>query len=98
MAALFGGTILLSGRISDEGLDQYARSLDHFGEVAAEMGVDVEIQNHPLFDGMPEKLARLAARQPGSAHPFVLEEGSYQRFTSVIASCMRAELARRSSR
>lgn len=98
VAALFGGTILLSGRISDEGLQQYARSLDRFGEVAADRGVDVEIQNHPLFDGMPEKLAQLAAREPGAPHPFVLEAGSYQRFTSVIASCTRAELARRASR
>lgn len=98
MAALFGGTILLSGRISDEGLEQYARSLDHFGAVATEMSVDVEIQNHPLFDGMAEKLTQLAARPLGGPHPFVLARDSYGRFTSVIASCMRAELARRATR
>jgi len=95
MAALFGGTILTSGRISDEGLRQYVRSLEHFGEVTAAMGVDVEIQNHPLFDGMPSKLERLGRRQPGGPHPFVLAEDGYQRFLSVIASCMRAEIARR---
>jgi metallo-beta-lactamase class B len=98
VAALFGGTILLSGRISDEGLDQYIESLEHFGDVATEMGVDVEIQNHPLFDGMPEKLARLDARRAGDPHPFVLTHGSYQRFTRVIANCTRAELARRATR
>jgi len=98
VAALFGGTILLSGRIPDEGLEQYAQSLQKFGAAAAELGVDVELQNHPLFDGMPEKLAQLGARQPGAPHPFVLADGSYQRFTSVIANCTRAELARRATR
>lgn len=97
MAALFGGTILLSGRISDEGLEQYIASLDRFGEIATQMGVDVEIQNHPLFDDMPEKLTQLAARRAGDRHPFVLTDGSYQRFTSVIANCTRAELARRAT-
>jgi metallo-beta-lactamase class B len=98
MAALFGGTILTSGRISDQGLAQYIRSLGHFGDVAAEMGVDVEIQNHPLFDGMAAKLERLETRRPGSPHPFVLPTDGYQRFLDVMASCMRAELARRAAR
>ncbi len=95
MAALFGGTILTSGRISNAGLEQYIASLEHFGAFAAELGVDVEIQNHPLFDGMWDKVSRLDARLPGASHPFVLAEGGYGRFLSVMASCMRAELARR---
>ena len=95
MAALFGGTILTSSRISDEGLEQYVRSLAHFGDVTAAMGVDMEIQNHPLFDGMADKLERLKLRQPGTAHPFVVAEDGYQRFLNVMASCMSAELARR---
>lgn len=98
VAALFGGTILLSGRISDEGLEQYVESLERFGDIATQMGVDVEIQNHPLFDGMPGKLSRLAERRAGDPHPFVLADGSYERFTGVIADCMRAELARRAAR
>ena len=89
---------MLSGRISDEGLEQYIDSLERFGDVASEMGVDVEIQNHPLFDGMSEKLAQLSARRAGDPHPFVLADGSYERFTSVIADCTRAELARRATR
>lgn len=95
MAAMFGGTILTSGRISDEGLAQYVRSLEHFADVTSSMGVDVEIQNHPLFDGMADKLERLGRRGPGAAHPFVVAGDSYQRFLRVIASCMQAELARR---
>ena len=94
-AGLFGGTILLSSRISDDGLRQYIRSLAHFAEVAGEEGVDVEIQNHPIFDGMLEKLAALKTRGSGAPHPFVVGEAAYQGFLNVISECTQVELARR---
>lgn len=94
-AGLFGGTILLSSRISDDGLRQYVRSLEHFAEVADARGVDVEIQNHPIFDGMLEKLAELETRGAGAPHPFVVGEAAYQGFLGVISECTRVELARR---
>jgi metallo-beta-lactamase class B len=94
-AALFGGSILLPGRITDEGLQQYVRSIEHFAEVTRERGVDVEIQNHPLYDGFDAKLERLARRAPGDPHPFVVGAPAYQRFLTVMAECSRAELARR---
>ena len=59
-AALFGGSILLVNRIPDEGLRQYVQSLERFGAVTQRLGVDVEIQNHPLYDGFATKLERLA--------------------------------------
>ena len=95
MAGLFGGTILLSSRISDDGLRQYIRSLAHFAEVADDMGVDVEIQNHPIFDGMLEKLDQLRTREAGAPHPFVVGEAAYQDFLGVISACTEVELARR---
>jgi metallo-beta-lactamase class B len=62
-AALFGGSILLSNRISDDGLRQYVQSLERFGAVTQRLGVDVEIQNHPLYDGFPHCAnAQLARR------------------------------------
>ena len=61
-AALFGGSILLVNRIPDDGLRQYVQSLERFGAVTQRLGVDVEIQNHPLYDGFATKLERLAAR------------------------------------
>jgi metallo-beta-lactamase class B len=94
-AALFGGSILLSARISDEGLEQYVRSIERFAAVTRERGVDVEIQNHPLYDGFTAKLERLARRSSGDPHPFVVGAPAYQRFLTVMAECARAELERR---
>ena len=94
-AALFGGSILLSSRIPDAGLEQYVRSVEHFAAVTRQLGVDVEIQNHPLYDGFPQKLERLAARRAGEPHPFVVGTGAYQRFVTVMSECANAQLARR---
>jgi len=94
-AALFGGSILLSNRISDEGLAQYAQSIERFAAVTRRLGVDVEIQNHPLYDGFGAKLERLTRRTAGDAHPFVVGPDAYQRFLAVMGECARAELERR---
>jgi metallo-beta-lactamase class B len=95
IAGLFGGSILIPGRIPDEGLLQYIRSVEHFGEVARKMSVDVELQNHPLYDGLEGKLERLKVRRQGQPHPFVVGGESYQRFLTVMTECTRAQLERR---
>jgi metallo-beta-lactamase class B len=94
-AALFGGSILLSNRISNEGLAQYVQSVERFAAATRQLGADVEIQNHPLYDGFGAKLERLARRAPSDPHPFVVGRDAYQRFLTVMAECARAELARR---
>jgi len=94
-AALFGGSILLVNRIPDDGLRQYVQSLERFGAVTQRLGVDVEIQNHPLYDGFAPKLERLAARRAGEPHPFVVGTDAYQRFLTVMSECANAQLARR---
>lgn len=94
-AALFGGSILLVNRIPSEGLMQYVQSLERFAAVTSRLGVDVEIQNHPLYDGFEAKLARLTARRPGETHPFVVGREGYQRFLTVMSACTSAQLARR---
>ena len=71
------------------------QSLERFGAVTRRLGVDVEIQNHPLYDGFATKLERLAARGPGDAHPFVVGTDAYQRFLTVMKECANAQLARR---
>ena len=96
MAGLFGGTILITSRISDAGLQQYLASLEHYAAVVREMGVDVEIQNHPIIDDMAAKLVRLESRTAGVAHPFVVGTDAYQDFLGVISACTEAEVARRS--
>lgn len=95
MAGLFGGSILIPGRIPDEGLQQYIKSIQHFGEWARKMNVDVELQNHPLYDGLDTKLARLKERKPGQPNPFVVGRDSYQRFLTVMSECTQAQLERR---
>jgi uncharacterized protein (TIGR02246 family) len=95
MAGLFGGSILTPGRISDDGLRQYIASVEHWGDATRRMKVDVEIQNHPMYDGFVAKLDRLKQRKPGDANPFVVGAESYQRFVAVMAGCTRAQLARR---
>ncbi|MEO8465725.1 MAG: MBL fold metallo-hydrolase [Gammaproteobacteria bacterium] len=89
-AALFGGSILLAGRIPDDGLRQYVQSVERFAAVTKRLGVDVEIQNHPLYDGFAGKLERLAKRTSGDPHPFVVGKDTYQRFLTIMSACGEA--------
>ena len=57
--------------------------------------MDVEIQNHPLYDGFEGKLAELSSRKSGAPHPFVVGTDSYQSFLTVMSDCARAEIERR---
>jgi metallo-beta-lactamase class B len=95
VAALFGGSILTPGRLSLDGLKQYIASVEHWADVTRRMNVVVELQNHPLYDGMLARLDRLRSRQSGDANPFVAGSDGYQRFVSVMADCTRVQLARR---
>ena len=98
MAALFGGLILSGGRISDDGLRQYIDSLAHFAEVTHRARVEVELENHTLFDDTWTKAAALAARKPGDPNPFVVGDRDYQAFLRVLSECTGAELDQRMSR
>lgn len=95
VAGLFGGTILLTGRISNEGLTQYVASLDHFAKAAQIHHVDVELQNHPLFDNTFVKVLDLNDRKVGQQNPFIVGTSAYQRFLTVMSECIQAEIARR---
>jgi len=95
VAGLFGGTILTADRITTPGLRQYVQSIDHYLQVARRMKVDVEVQNHAIFDMMPDRLARLKARRAGETHPFLVNTERYAAFWSVISECIQAEIARR---
>jgi metallo-beta-lactamase class B len=97
MAGLFGGSILIPTRIPDHGLRQYMKSIEHWGNVTRKMNVDVEIQNHPMYDGFVAKLQRLRQRKPGDAHPFVVGGDGYRRFLDVMAGCTDVQLARRTA-
>lgn len=95
MAALYGGTILLPGIISDDGLQQYLHSIAHFKVETKKAKVDVELQNHPLYDNLQQKLDKLKTRKKGDPNPFVVGQANYQKFLDVMSQCMDAEIARR---
>jgi metallo-beta-lactamase class B len=95
MAALYGGTVLLAGMISDQGLEQYLTSIAHFKEETKNAKVDVELQNHPLMDGLPEKLDKLKTRTKGDPNPFVVGQANYGKFLDVMSQCMDVQIARR---
>jgi metallo-beta-lactamase class B len=94
-AGLFGGTIQDQPRITIGGLKQYLGSIDHYLEIAKKMNVDVEIQNHAMFDDTPGRLARLAARKPGEPHPFLMSTDKYVSLWKLASECIQAEIARR---
>lgn len=94
-AGLFGGTILAAGFVPLPGVRQYLESIDHYLGFVERLGVDVEIQNHPIFDDTPGRIAALNARAPGAPHPFVMGNERYQRFWKVIQTCMQATLIQR---
>lgn len=97
VAGLFGGTALTFGFIQTPALTSYVESIAHYREVAARLNVEVEIQNHPIFDATPARLEALATRAAGAPHPFVMGGERYDRFWNVISECMQAELARRAA-
>jgi metallo-beta-lactamase class B len=98
VAGLFGGTVLATAYTPRAGLEQYVASIAHFLDVAARENVSVEIQNHPIFDDTPGRLAALATRAPGQPHPFVMGADRYQRFWRIVSECMQADIVRKSSR
>jgi metallo-beta-lactamase class B len=95
MAGVFAGTVLTTGILTDDALKQYTQSIARYLDVAARMRVEVELQNHPIFDGTPERLARLRAARPGEPHPFVVGNDRYLAMWRIVSECMQAEIARR---
>jgi metallo-beta-lactamase class B len=95
IAGLFGGTMLTLDRITVDGLKQYIQSISHYGDVARAMKVEVELQNHPIFDGTPERLGRLKNPKPGETNPFVVGTDRYLKMWNIVAECIEAEIGRR---
>jgi len=95
MAALYGGLILTPGPISDANLQQYLQSIAHFKDEIKKANVEVELENHPLMDGMAARVEKLRSRKPGDPNPFVISQASYQTFMDVMADCIQVEVDRR---
>lgn len=95
VAAMYGGTVLTPGIVSDEGLQSYLKSVAHFKEETKKAKVAVELQNHPLMDPIQAKLDKLKDRKKGEPNPFVLGQASYQKFVDVMSACTEVNIARR---
>ena len=95
IAGLFGGTVLTTGILTTDALKQYTRSIAAYIETAKQMNVEVEMQNHPIFDGTLERLARLKTAKPGDPNPFVIGNGRYLAMWNIVSECIQAEIARR---
>jgi metallo-beta-lactamase class B len=95
IAGLFAGTVLTTGILTTDALKQYTQSIATYLDVARKMNVEVELQNHPIFDGNPERLARLAAAKPGEPNPFIVGNSRYVAMWQIISTCIQAEIARR---
>jgi metallo-beta-lactamase class B len=95
IAAMFGGTVLTPGIVSDEGLQTYLKSVAHFKEETRKAKVQVELQNHPLMDPIQDKLDRLKSLRKGEPNPFVVGPANYQKFVDVMSACTEVNIARR---
>ena len=94
-AAMYGGTVLTPGIVSDEGLQTYLKSVAHFKEETRKAKVTVELQNHPLMDPIEPKLDKLKDRKKGGPNPFILGPANYQKFVDVMSACTEVNIARR---
>ncbi len=97
MAAMYGGTILMPGPISDEGLQTYAKSVARFKAETGKAKVEIVMQNHPLMDPVQPKLEKMQARRSGDPNPWVVGESNYQKFLDVMYQCSEVNIARRKS-
>ena len=95
MAAMYGGTILTPGPISDEGLATYLKSVARFKDATSKAKVEIVMQNHPLMDPVQPKLEKLQARKSGDPNPWVVGESNYQKFLDVMYQCTEVNIARR---
>ena len=95
MAGLFGGTVLTTGILTTDALKQYTQSIARYLESAKAMNVEVELQNHPIFDGTPARLATVRAAGAGDSNPFVIGNGRYLAMWNIVSECIQAEIARR---
>ena len=95
MAGLFGGTVLTTGILTTDALKQYTQSIAHYLEIARKMNVEVELQNHPIFDGTSERLAQMRSAKPGDTNPFAIGNDRYLKLWNIVSECIQAEIARR---
>jgi metallo-beta-lactamase class B len=68
----------------------YQQSASKMRDVAAKVGADVILSNHPQYDGSTTKLAMMPKRMAGQPHPYVVGRESVNRFLTVAEECAKA--------
>ncbi len=94
MVGIVGGGMLPQGK--PDQMMVFLHSLAQFEVAAKKMGVDVELQNHPIMDGFADRLAALKARKPGEPNPFVVGQENYGKFLDVMYQCVQVYVDRHS--
>jgi metallo-beta-lactamase class B len=95
VAALFGGSWLTPGFLSDDAMRTYLGSVTTFRQATSSAGVDAWLQNHPLMVPFEQWLMQLRTRGARGANPFVVGRSDYQQFVDVMEGCSNVALARR---
>jgi metallo-beta-lactamase class B len=93
VAGLWGGT-MISAPVPLADRERYLSSVDHFLTFSRKAGVDVEIENHPYVGGQIAKMFTLSARKSGDPNPFVVGQGSFERYMGVLRTCAEAGIER----
>lgn len=95
MAALFGGSWLTPGFLSDEAMRGYIGSVRAFRAATRAAGVDVWLQNHPLMVPFADWVREATTRDSAGRHPLVVGPEGYQAFLDVMEGCSEVALERR---
>jgi metallo-beta-lactamase class B len=94
VAALWGGTLFNFRDAPDDPRDlrlrDYAESAARFRAITTAAGADILLSNHTAYDGTTVKLSRVAKRQPGSPHPYVIGQDAVSRYFTVAEECALA--------
>jgi metallo-beta-lactamase class B len=90
-AMLWGGTAFNFGKVAPQ-MRSYVASADRMADLAAREKVDVILSNHVRYDAGLERMAKLAARRQGEAHPYVIGSENVARAIKVIGECARGFL------
>src|SRR5687768_16924908 len=95
VAALFGGSWLTPGLLSDDAMGTLIGSVARFKDATRAAGVDAWLQNHPLLVPFQGWVSRRVARSRTDPRPFVVGAAAYQMCLAVLDGGSRVALERR---
>ena len=93
LVAEWGGTAFNFGP-NREGFQSYIRSAQRFSDIVKQVGADVIISNHTIYDGSKIKQPLLAKRKAGDPNPYVVGNEGVRRYLKVAEECATAGLQR----